>query len=178
MKDLESPIRLETDGERMPNLLLGGDAAILPEVFGKVLQAKEYLQSGQAETAAQAARLAGISRSAFYKYKDAVFSYEPERTGHILTVHFILKDNPGVLSSLLSAFAQAGANILTVNQNIPAGGTASVSISARTDRLTTSVGGFVQSLAHIPGVERISRISGAGAGQTAEENRERKRLLP
>ena len=69
MKDLESPIRLETDGERMPNLLLV-DAAILPEVFGKVLQAKEYLQSGQAETAAQAARLAGISRSAFYKYKD------------------------------------------------------------------------------------------------------------
>ena len=90
-----------------PHLLLV-DAAILPEVFGKVLQAKEYLQSGQAETAAEAARLAGISRSAFYKYKDAVFTYEPERTGHILTVHFVLKDNPGVLSSLLSACAQAG----------------------------------------------------------------------
>ena len=169
----EPSIREETDGEgRQPHLLLV-DAAILPEVFGKVLQAKEYLQSGQAETAAQAARMAGISRSAFYKYKDAVFSYEPERTGHILTVHFILKDNPGVLSSLLSAFAQAGANILTVNQNIPAGGKASVSISARTDRLSDSVGHFVQSLSHISGVERISRV--AGAGQPAESPRDRKR---
>ena len=148
--------RLErTEGNRQ---LLLVDAAILPDVFGKVLAAKGLLQSGKAQTAAEAARMAGISRSAFYKYKDAVFSYDASRTGNILTVHFILRDRPGALSGVLAAFAQAGANILTVNQNIPAGGRASVSISARTDRLEMPAAEFVQALGHVAGVERISRI--------------------
>lgn len=63
-----------------PQLLLV-DAALLPEVFGKVLEAKALLQSGQAETAAEAARLAGLSRSAFYKYKDGVFAYDAGKRG-------------------------------------------------------------------------------------------------
>lgn len=143
-------------GQKERHLLLV-DAAILPEVFGKVLYAKGLLQAGQADSATEAARMAGISRSAFYKYKDAVFSYDASRSGNILTVHFILRDRPGVLSSVLSAFADAGANILTVNQNIPSGGRASVSISARTDRMEMPVGDFVQALGRVAGVERISR---------------------
>ena len=131
--------------------------SVLPEVFGKVLYAKGLLQAGQADSATEAARMAGISRSAFYKYKDAVFSYDASRSGNILTVQFILRDRPGVLSSVLSAFADAGANILTVNQNIPSGGRASVSISARTDRMEMPVGDFVQALGRVAGVERISR---------------------
>ena len=115
-----------------------------------------------ASTAAQAARLAGISRTAFYKYRDAVFSYDAGKSGGIVTVHLILQDNPGVLSALLAAFADAGANILTVNQNIPAGGVASVSISARTDRLIMPVDGFVRTLGALPGVERITRLTGEG----------------
>lgn len=117
---------------------------------------------GGASTAAQAARLAGISRTAFYKYRDAVFSYDAGKSGGIVTVHLILQDNPGVLSALLAAFADAGANILTVNQNIPAGGVASVSISARTERLIMPVDGFVRTLGALPGVERITRLTGEG----------------
>ena len=147
---------MEFPEKGLPLLLV--DAGVLPEVFGKVLEAKEHLQSGRAATAAEAARMAGISRSAFYKYKDAVFPYDAERSGSILTLHLILRDRPGVLSS----FAAAGVNILTVNQNIPAGGVASVSISARTDRLERPVKDFIQSVQELPGVERIARITGGG----------------
>lgn len=107
----------QTDND--PRFLLV-DESVLPEVFAKVVEAKDLLRSGRASTAAQAARLAGISRTAFYKYRDAVFSYDAGKSGGIVTVHLILQDNPGVLSALLAAFADAGANILTVNQNIPA----------------------------------------------------------
>ena len=151
---------MEFPEKGLPLLLV--DAGVLPEVFGKVLEAKEHLQSGRAATAAEAARMAGISRSAFYKYKDAVFPYDAERSGSILTLHLILRDRPGVLSSVLSSFAAAGVNILTVNQNIPAGGVASVSISARTDRLERPVKDFIQSVQELPGVERIARITGGG----------------
>ena len=136
----------QTDND--PRFLLV-DESVLPEVFAKVVEAKDLLR-------------AGISRTAFYKYRDAVFSYDAGKSGGIVTVHLILQDNPGVLSALLAAFADAGANILTVNQNIPAGGVASVSISARTDRLIMPVDGFVRTLGALPGVERITRLTGEG----------------
>lgn len=144
--------------------LLLVDSGAVPEVFVRVVEAKRYLQSGEADTAAEAARMAGISRSAYYKYKEAVFPYDEERTGHILTVHLLLRDRPGMLSSVLTAFAEAGANILTVNQNIPAGGTAPVSISARTDRMALPAEDFIRRLRALDGVRRIERISGEGAG--------------
>ena len=152
-----------SDPEGQPRLLLV-DAGAVPEVCVRVVEAKRYLQSGEAETAAEAARMAGISRSAFYKYKEAVFPYDEERAGHILTVHLLLRDRPGILSAVLTAFAEAGANILTVNQNIPAGGTAPVSVSARTDRMSLPVEAFIKQLRTVDGVRRIERISGEGVG--------------
>lgn len=136
-----------SDPEGQPRLLLV-DAGAVPEVFVRVVEAKRYLQSGEAETAAEAARMAGISRSAFYKYKEAVFPYDEERAGHILTVHLLLRDRPGILSAVLTAFAEAGANILTVNQNIPAGGTAPVSVSARHRPHVAAGGSVYQTVAH------------------------------
>lgn len=146
-----------------PGKLLLVDASVLPDVFEKVLVAKELLASGEAASATDAARIAGISRSAFYKYKNTVFAYDANGGGHILTIHFILSDRPGVLSSVLTAFASAGANVLTVNQNIPADGSASVSVSARTDRLQMPPEQFLQQLKRLPGVRRISRIGGESA---------------
>lgn len=148
---------------KTPGKLLLVDASVLPDVFEKVLAAKALLASGEVDSASEAARMAGLSRSAFYKYKNMVFPYDADGAGHILTVHFVLSDRTGVLSSVLTAFAQAGANVLTVNQNIPADGAASVSISARTDRLQMPPEQFLQQLKQIAGVRRISRIGGESA---------------
>ena len=146
-----------------PRKLLLVDATVLPDVFEKVLAAKQLMASGDAQTASEAARMAGLSRSAFYKYKDMVFPYDADGGGQILTVHFVLSDRPGVLSAVLTAFAAAGANVLTVNQNIPADGAAAVSISARTERLEQPTETFLQQLYQLQGVRRISRIGGESA---------------
>ena len=135
------------DAQKAGTRLLLVDAGVLPEVFSRVVDAKRALAAGEAAT-----------RSAYYKYKDAVFPYDTDRAGRILTVHAILKDRPGVLSSLLTAFADAGANILTVNQNIPADGAATVSVSARTDRLQMPVDAFIRMLTGVSGVQRILRV--------------------
>lgn len=135
------------------------DIKTLPDVFSKVLEAKKYLASGEAVTAVDAAKKAGLSRSAFYKYKDAVYAYQEGASGRLITTHLLLQDKPGVLSLVLSAFADAGANILTVNQNIPADGTATVSISARIDRMTMTVDDFLSSLQKIRGVDKITRMA-------------------
>src|SRR5574344_944442 len=94
-------------------------ADALPEIFIKVAEAKRMLQTGEAATVGAATRLVDISRSAFYKYKDAVQPFNDMKSEHILTFYGLLKDNPGVLSHVLGIFASSGANILTINQSIP-----------------------------------------------------------
>ena len=53
------------------------EASALPEVFLKVAEAKRLLSTGEATTVNEAARMTGISRSAFYKYRDAVIPFPP-----------------------------------------------------------------------------------------------------
>ena len=101
-------------------------AAALPEVFLRVAEARRMLQVGEADTVGEAACKAGISRSAFYKYKDAVQPFQNMKAGRIITFYTLLKDTPGVLSNILSIFANSGANILTINQTIPTNGCAGV----------------------------------------------------
>lgn len=105
---------------------------VLPEVILKVAEANRMLRAGEARTAQEAARAVGISRSAYYKYRDSVRPFTDMRTEHIITFYALLKNNPGVLSNVLSIFAASGANILTINQSIPTNGCAAVTISAET----------------------------------------------
>lgn len=138
--------------------IVSGDA--LPEVFVKVAEAKRMLQVGEARTVGDAARQVGISRSAFYKYKDAVQPFQNMRTGHIITFYALLKDIPGVLSDYLTIFAESGANILTINQTIPTNGCAGVTVSAETGEMTVSMDNMVSRFNTAPGVLKFEILAG------------------
>ena len=122
-------------------------AEALPEVFIKVAEARRMLQVGEAATVGEAARMVGISRSAFYKYKDAVQPFQDMKA--------LLKDNPGVLSNFLSIFANSGANILTINQTIPTNGCAGVTISAETSEMVEDLEAM---MARISGAEGVLKF--------------------
>ena len=108
------------------------DAQALPDIFLKVAEAKRLLETGEAHAVNEAVGQVGISRSAFYKYKDAVRPYDQRESGNILTFSLTLEDRPGVLSVLLGEFYRAGANIVTLNQNLPVDGVAAVTVSVCT----------------------------------------------
>lgn len=110
------------------------NSSVLSEIILKVLDAKRLKACGEVSTSAEACRAVGISRSAYYKYKDFVFTYEEKLTNKIVSLYLVLKDEKGVLSSILSRLYSLGANILTVNQNIPVDSVASVTISIRLDK--------------------------------------------
>ena len=135
-------------------------AEALPEVFIKVSEAKRMLQVGEADTVGEAARLVGISRSAFYKYKDAVQPFQNMRAGHIITFYALLKDIPGVLSNYLSIFAGSGANILTINQTIPTNGCAGVTISAETSDMVDGLEELMSRAAAAQGVLKFEILAG------------------
>ena len=134
------------------------EAGSLPEVYGKVLQVKQILANGEASSTSEAVRMAGISRSVYYKYKDAVFPYSQKQTTRILTIQAILQDRPGVLMTVISVFPAVNANILTITQNIPVDGRALVSISARIDSMDLTVDALLQRLQHLDGVLSIQSI--------------------
>ena len=108
------------------------DAQVLPEVFLKVVRAKELLASGEARSISAATRAVELSRSAFYKYKDCIFDSENGR--EVITVMATLRDETGALQSLLAA----GASIVTINQSTPENGAALVAVTIRTDTMQMS----------------------------------------
>ena len=131
------------------------DAEVLPDVFLKVLQAKELLASGAVTNISSAARRAGISRSAFYKYKDYVFDAESGR--ETLTVIATLLDKTGALQGLLSGISSAGASIVTITQSRPENGTAQVEVTVRTATMQMSVEDMLLKLARQPFVVEVHR---------------------
>ena len=135
-------------------------ADALPEIFIKVAEAKRMLQTGEAATVGGATRKVGISRSAFYKYKDSVQPFNNMKAGHIITFYAMLKDNPGVLSSILSIFASSGANILTINQSIPTNGCAAVTISAETSEMEISLEDLIGRASAAAGVVKFEILAG------------------
>lgn len=82
------------------------EAKALPDIFLKVAEAKRILELREADTVNEATLKVGISRSAFYKYKDAIRPFNDMLNGHIVTFQVLLKDEPGVLSSILASFGR------------------------------------------------------------------------
>ena len=136
------------------------EASALPEVFVKVAEAKRLISTGEASTVNEATRMTGISRSAFYKYRDAVLPFQNMMTGRIITFQFLLHDEPGVLSNILAVFYQYGTNIMTINSIIPTNGSALLTISAETMDMTVSLEELLHLLNAVPGVVKTEVLAG------------------
>lgn len=136
------------------------EASALPEIFLKVAEAKRLLDTGECSTVNDAAQAAGISRSAFYKYRDSILPFQNLMTGRIITFQLTLHDETGILSSILTIFAQWGANILTINQTIPTNSCAAVTISADTAGMQHSLEELLAHLSSTPGVVKADILAG------------------
>jgi chorismate mutase len=136
------------------------ESDVLPEVFLKVIEVKSLLVSGKYHSVNEASRIVGISRSAYYKYKDSVHPFNEKAGGYFITLHAMLRDEAGVLSRLIGALYLTGANIMTINQNIPLEGIAPVTVTARADGMNVSVLELLDKLRETEGVESVAMVSG------------------
>ena len=136
------------------------EASALPEVFLKVAEAKRLLSTGEAATVNEATRMTDISRSAFYKYRDAVMPFQNMMTGRIITFQFLIHDETGILSRMLDIFPDCGVNILTINSLVPTNGTAVLTISAETMDMTVPLEELLRQLRQFPGVIKAEVLAG------------------
>ncbi|TYQ16421.1 UNVERIFIED_CONTAM: chorismate mutase [Acetivibrio alkalicellulosi] len=130
------------------------DASVLPEIFTKVIEVKGILESGTIKNVNEAVKKAGISRSAYYKYKDYVFPFYETSRGKAITLYFTVKDYAGILSSIINKIAQSKASIVTINQNIPINGFADVTITVETSEMVTDIKELLLEISKIEGVKR------------------------
>ena len=136
------------------------EASALPEIFLKVAEAKRLLTTGEVSTVNDAAKRMNISRSAFYKYRDAILPFQNMTKGRIITFQLMLHDEPGVLSSLLMVYAKRNANVLTINSIIPTNGHALVTISAELTDVEVSLEDLLHELGGTSGVIKAEIIAG------------------
>lgn len=136
------------------------EASALPEVFLKVAEAKQLLETGAVATVNEATQMTGISRSAFYKYRDSVRPFQNMMNGRIVTFQFMLHDQMGQLSALLKVFSDHNANIHTVNTIMPTNGSALVTISAETIDLDIPIEEMIREMRQVPGVFKAEVLAG------------------
>ena len=136
------------------------EASALPEVFLKVAEAKRLLSTGEAATVNEATRMTDISRSAFYKYRDAVMPFQNMISGRIVTFQFLVHDETGLLSRMLDIFPDCNVNILTINSLLPTNGTAVLTITAETMNMSVPMEELLSQLRKFPGVIKAEVLAG------------------
>jgi chorismate mutase len=132
--------------------------SIMPEAMVKTVQVKEMLARGEVSTVHEAVNAVGLSRSAFYKYRDLVFLYEEEGQGRLVTLSMILEHRQGILSTVLNEVAQLGGNIITINQGIPMSQAAHVTATVDVKNLNGTLDGLTDKLTNIPGVRKAEIV--------------------
>lgn len=129
---------------------------VLPEVFIKVVEAKELIRSGNVESVADAVKQVGISRSTFYKYNEYVFTLADGFQGKKATISMTLDHHSGILSKLLEIIANNKGNILTISQSTPIDKRANVTITLDISEMSTTFSLLTQELKSVEGVYKFT----------------------
>lgn len=137
--------------------VVSGD--ILPDVLEQVMQAHILLQSGKAKRISEAVKMVGISRGTYYKYKDAVFSFNAEQSNRKAIISMILRNEKGTLSKVLSLVSVKQVNVLAINQTIPINGIANVALTLDISDLEISIQSLVSLIEAMPMVEKADLVA-------------------
>ena len=135
------------------------DKKVLPEVFIKVMEVKQRLNTGESSSVNEAVRKTGLSRSAYYKYKDSVLPFFEATNGKKVTLLITVENFQGILSSIINVISATKASILTINQNIPINGLADISISLDTASMFGSVEDIMNDINRLAGVRNCTVLS-------------------
>ena len=115
------------------------NSKILPEIFTKVLEVKTLIHTGKVKDISEGVKAVGISRSAYYKYKDFVFLLSEGSKGRKATFSLLINHEAGVLSNVLDKLRECNANIITINQDIPINNAASVNLTVDTSQMNIGI---------------------------------------
>ena len=116
------------------------------------------LTQGEVKTIHEAVEIVGLSRSAYYKYKDGIHPLERMNREQIVTISMNLLHRSGILSKVLGLVASFEGNVLTINQTIPLQGMANVVISVDISNMGDQILQLIEALNRQEGVKKAAVI--------------------
>ncbi|QAA30672.1 ACT domain-containing protein [Clostridium manihotivorum] len=128
---------------------------VIPEIFLKVLKVNELLYTGEVKDITEGIRQVGISRSAYYKYKDHVFPMSESINSKKITLAVSMSHEAGVLSKVLDKIAEMKGNVLTINQDIPMNMIANATITLDIAGLEIDVKALIKQIDTLKGVIKV-----------------------
>lgn len=143
----------------MLNNYLIVERSALPDYFLKVVEARRLLETGACAQVSDAVRAVGISRSTYYKYKDKIMEPTQMNIGHRASIMLTLTHEAGILSRVLNAISDFGANILTITQSLPVHAKASIMLTLDMAAAEESVERLIGILQSTPGTEKVRLLA-------------------
>lgn len=135
------------------------DDSLLPEAFGKVIEARKMIDNGEVKNVSEAVKKVGISRASYYKYKDYVYEVQQSSWQRKAVISFLLSHKSGILSKVLNSISNRDANILTINQNIPINDSASVVISLDLSQMDGTIDELIADISAIDGTNKVNLVA-------------------
>ncbi len=138
---------------------------ILPEAIKRTAHAKQLLARGEARNINEAVKMADISRSVFYKYKDGIFPFYQQETYRVVVLSIRMDNSPGRLMAVLAVLADNHCNIHTLNQDMPLAGVAAATITMEVSESQLSLGGLLTQIQELPGIISATYIGELAGGK-------------
>jgi chorismate mutase len=134
------------------------DIQILSEAIKKTIRTKELLKRGEAETINDAVKKTGISRSAYYKYKDHVAPAIDMSDEDIITLVIVMGDDISLFTKILRKISKGRNKVLSVNRSLTAKKTSVMTVSFETAEMKSAISKLVTSIGNIKGVKKVDRV--------------------
>lgn len=131
----------------------------MPEVLLKVAKARQMIDYGTTDSVQAACAELGISKSSYYKYKDAVEIVADEHESRSVTISCVVKNQPGMLSQILEILFKEQMNVETIFQSTPVGGVAEISINAKYTVSGMPIGELLDTIRKVKGVASVKLLA-------------------
>lgn len=131
------------------------DFQVLPEALKRTIRAKELLRSGEVDTIYAAVMRMGISRSAYYKYKDHVAAAPEETEVDALTIFLVMQNDPAVQNKLFRKLAKDEAEILTLTRGVPTNKLTTMTLTLRLTGLKISIDSLLSDIRSVKGIKTV-----------------------
>ncbi|PTK41174.1 ACT domain-containing protein [Staphylococcus haemolyticus] len=133
---------------------------VLPESVVKTLKIKDALKNNPELSIYEAVKLFDLSRSAFYKYRETIFTVDEKMLDHReFTLILYVNDIVGMLAQVLNTVSKLQLSVLTIHQSVPMEEKATITLSLSAKDTTISIDEIIKALRNIEHVSKVELIS-------------------
>ena len=134
-------------------------SSALPEVYNNVMKVKLLLQSGEVTSVNDAVKRVGMSRSAYYKYRDDISAWEDPIEQDLITIVVNFAVESEALAEIVIILSSEGNKLLNISQSLPRSGFTDVMLSCNLGDVNKDLVALRRRISKVPGVRKVEFLN-------------------